>query len=499
MLDRAKNQGEPTSYLRNVNVRWFRFDLDGLLDIHVMPSEARQFAVQDGDLFICEGGEPGRCAVWKGGDRPLVYQKALHRFRSLGGMLPEFLMYALRSRAETGELAQYFTGTTIKHLTGESLARLKVRVPPLPEQRRIVGGLDTLLARADACRQRLDRVTAILKRFRQSVLAAATSGELTRAWRVSARQEPTGSELLDAMRANHLAYRQLAQARGHSRKNTADSSHRRGSIESAPDTTGLPDLPRTWAWATGADVVEPGADIVYGIVQPGPKLAVGIPYVRGMDIVEDRILVDQLMKTSPEIATRYERSSLKAGDVILGIIRATKVAVVPEELTGGNITQGTARFRPSSGITSRFLALVLRAPQTQVWLHTHYRGIDMPGLNLADVRRVPVPLPPKEEQEEISRRVAELLAIIQNVEAKHNAAAAAIGQLTPSALGAAFRGELVPQDPNDEPASVLLERLRAHRAAIPGADRQRRTRGPVSRSKTPAGPKRATSKRRRVL
>jgi type I restriction enzyme, S subunit len=306
----------------------------------------------------------------------------------------------------TLDLSELARSTTVPSLRKGDIETLSIPLPPLPEQKRIADKLDTLLARVDACRTHLARIPAILKRFRQSVLAAATSGELTRHWR-----EPP-------------------KAIG----NSGETEH---------SETGLPS---TWVIAKGADVVEPGADIVYGIVQPGPKLSEGIPYVRGMDIERGQILVAQLLRTSPAIASRYSRSALKGGDVLLGIIRATKVAVVPKCLDGANITQGTARFRPSAVIQTSYLAVALEAPTTQRWLHAHYRGIDMPGLNLADVRQVPIPLPPIDEQAEIVRRVESLFALADQLEARYTTARAHLDRLTPALLAKAFRGELVPQD-----------------------------------------------------
>ena len=302
-------------------------------------------------------------------------------------------------------------------ISGADLKNLTIPLAPLPEQKRIADKLDTLLARVDTCRNHLTRVPAILKRFRQSVLAAATSGELTREWRAHVDDGTT------AVPPN-------AKPRDD---------------ESATEIS----LPSTWVMTTGADIVEPGADIVYGIVQPGQRLAEGIPYVRGMDIERGQILVSQLLKTSPAIASRYARSALKGGDVLLGIIRATKVAIVPECLAGANITQGTAHSRPSAMIQTRYLAVALESPAIQSWLHAHYRGIDMPGLNLADVRQVPISLPPIEEQTEIVRRVESLFAIADQLEARYTTARTHIDRLTPALLAKAFCGELVRQDPGD--------------------------------------------------
>lgn len=264
-----------------------------------------------------------------------------------------------------------------------------------------------------------------------------------------------GARLAELARVSHTATQNTQSAKSRGVKASLVSVRERDAMDANRD------VPKSWGWVSAAEVVEPGADIVYGIVQPGPKLNVGVRYVRGMDVEDGKILIDQLMKTSPAIAKRYERASLKGGDVLLGIIRATKVAIVPDELSGANITQGTARFRPGRYVRARYLASVLEAPLTQKWLHDCYRGIDMPGLNLADVRRVPIALPSLEEQDEIVRRVDELLALAEKLQRRYQAASSRVDQLTPSVLAKAFRGELVPQDPNDEPAERLLERIRA--------------------------------------
>ncbi|WP_418126186.1 restriction endonuclease subunit S [Variovorax sp. 160MFSha2.1] len=327
---------------------------------------------------------------------------------------------------------------------------------PLSEQKRIAGKLDALLSRLDASRRHLDRVPTLLRRFREALFSAAVRGVLTSDWRSEDDPQLAGTRPIS----------------GRPAKTIAETTPQKSQL-----TEWLDELPTSWKVLPASDVVRQGADIVYGIVQPGPKLQSGVPYIRGMDIVDGKILVDQLLHTSPEIAQRYGRSALQGGDVLLGIIRATKVAIVPESLTGANITQGTARFRPSDLICTEFLAIALEAPETQRWLHAHYRGIDMPGLNLADVRRVPIPLPAPEEQVEIVRRVESLVELADTIEAKYHAIRARIDGLQPVLLTRAFRGELVPQDPDDEPAADLLERIALSRQSTPVARGRTKSQG----------------------
>ena len=141
MLDKAKNKGTPRPYLRNVNVRWFCFDLSDLLEMRFLDEESAKFTAVKGDVLICEGGYPGRAAIWEE-DYPIHFQKAIHRVRFHEPERNEWFLYFLHYQEITGQLRQYYTGTGIQHFTGEALARLQIPLPPLPEQRRIVGILD---------------------------------------------------------------------------------------------------------------------------------------------------------------------------------------------------------------------------------------------------------------------------------------------------------------------------------------------------------------------
>lgn len=150
MLDAAKNKGELKPYLRNTNVQWDRFELNDLKELRLEASQLEEYAVNVGDLMICEGGEPGRCAVWRDESREIYFQKAIHRARPLGGISADYLQICLRVDAASGVLSRLFTGATIKHLTGEKLERYSVPVPPPEEQRRIVARVSELL---DLCDQ----------------------------------------------------------------------------------------------------------------------------------------------------------------------------------------------------------------------------------------------------------------------------------------------------------------------------------------------------------
>lgn len=137
MLDKAKNRGTLQPYLRNTNVRWGFFDFDDILQMKFTSDEDAKYAVKRGDVIMCEGGEPGRCAVWDS-DSTYKIQKALHRIRPYSGVNGRFLFLLFSLYAKNGYFPGFFTGTTIKHLPGEQLSRVLVPLPPSDEQKRIV-------------------------------------------------------------------------------------------------------------------------------------------------------------------------------------------------------------------------------------------------------------------------------------------------------------------------------------------------------------------------
>ncbi len=130
MLDKAKNKGELQPYLRNINVRWFKFDLSDLLQMPFLPTESEKYTAVKGDVLICEGGYPGRAAIW-GEDYPIYFQKALHRVRFHEPDHNKWFLYYLYVQDMSGELKQHFSGTGIQHFTGEVLARFEIPLPPL--------------------------------------------------------------------------------------------------------------------------------------------------------------------------------------------------------------------------------------------------------------------------------------------------------------------------------------------------------------------------------
>ena len=295
-------------------------------------------------------------------------------------------------------------GGSLTRAQPKKVAMFQLPVAPLNEQERIADKLDAVLARIHACRDRLDRVPAILKRFRQSVLGAATSGGLTEEWR---DERGVSDDWVDC------DVQSIAQV------GTGSTPLRSNSNFFA--STGTP-------WVTSAATSQPVV-------------------LAAHEYVTDAAIAAHRLKTFP--------------------IGTLLVAMYGEGKTRGQITelgiQATINQACAAVVvdTKRamngFVKLSLQANYFE--MRELAEGGNQPNLNLSKVKAFPLRLPSIEEQAEIVRRVESLFAWADRLEARYAAARAHVERLTPALLAKAFRGELVPQDPVDEPASDLLERL----------------------------------------
>lgn len=173
MLDKAKNKGELRPYLRNTNVQWWKILHSDIKQMALEESELNEFSVRQGDLLICEGGEPGRCAIWQS-EQEMYFQKALHRARTFCGMPSRYMGLNLEVSYKNGHLAALYTGATIKHLTGNNLAKFIFPLPPLAEQHRIVAKVDELFALCDQLEQQSENQLIAHQQLVEILLATLT-------------------------------------------------------------------------------------------------------------------------------------------------------------------------------------------------------------------------------------------------------------------------------------------------------------------------------------
>lgn len=219
-----------------------------------------------------------------------------------------------------------------------------------------------------------------------------------------------------------------------------------------------------WPLLSLEEVAEASAPVVYGILQPGPNLLSGVPYVRPTEIEHDTIAMTTLRRTSAAIAEKYARSALKAGDVILSIVGTIgKVALVPAALEGGNITQSSVRIRPRRDLVSpEYLAWMLRSPLAIRQYDSARLGTSIPRLNVAHVRALVIPVPPPEVQQRIVADIEKQFTRLEAANTSMLRLQVGLRRYRASVLKAACEGTLVETE--------AKRAARERRAFVPAAE-----------------------------
>jgi type I restriction enzyme S subunit len=432
---------------KNIQNGKIHFDDLRLLSHDDFELENKRTNISTGDVLLTIVGALGRTAVVPETHIEFTLQRSVAVLKS-EVINPNYLRYLLDSPVAQNFFLENAKGTAQKGIYLKALGGMQVPIAPLAEQSRIAQKLDELLAQVDTLKARLDAIPALLKRFRQSVLAVAVSGQLTEEWRA---ENP--SCVSDAQLSN---------------LQTDNNTPPCGSS-----------LPISWALKNAGEIC---GFITKGTTPPKEKMSANlgeVPYIKVYNLTFTGALdfsVDPTFVDADTHSFDLKRSIVKPGDVLMNIVGPPlgKVSIVPATYPEWNINQAIARFRAGDGISSRYLALCLRAES--VLTHAISRAKATAGqfnLTLEICRELPIPVPPEAEQTEIVRRVEQLFAFADQLEAKVASAQSRINHLTQSILAKAFRGKLVPQDPNDEPATELLARIQAQRSAAPKAKRGR--------------------------
>ena len=387
---------------------------------------------------------------------------------------PSYAYYYLQTASELVESLS--GGTTFKEISGANAARIRFAIAPIPEQRRIVAEIEKQFTRLDAAVAGLRRTRANLKRYRASVLREACSGEL-----VPTEAELARAEGRDYEQAGVLLERILAERRAH----WDAQEKRRGKYKepAAPDVSDLPTLPEGWVNSTMGQCFE-----VYVGATPrrnredywGGEIA----WVSSSEVAFNRITATRETIT----AAGYDNASVNLhpkGTVLLGMIGEgkTRGQVAILDIPACN-SQNSAALRVSEvGLPPGFVFYYLMGQYEAT--RRIGSGNNQPALNKSRVQEIVLPLPPLAEQHRIVAEVERRLSVIQQAETAVEASLRRAERLRQSILKRAFCGELVPRDPDDEPASVLLERIRAQREFEQAAVRATKKR-PSRRPKAPA-------------
>jgi type I restriction enzyme S subunit len=437
--------------------------------------------IRPGDLLVARMPDPlGRVCIFPGDTKPSVTVVDVCIVRPASPVNLSWLMHQLNAPQVRRQVAALQSGSTRKRISRMNLATIRFPLAPSPEQDRIASVADRSLSKLDAAVAALERVRANLKRYRASVLKAAVEGRLVPTEAELARKEGRDYEPASALLNRILAERrrrwegeQLTKF-GDAGKEPPKNWRTKYKEPVAPDTTGLPSLPEGWCWSTLGQCFE-----VH--VGATPSRATkeywdgDIPWVASGEVQFCRIF-DTREKITHAGLTNSSTRVNPVGSVILNMI-------------GEGRTRGKAGILEVAACNNQNCAAIwvsvtpIQPRYVYFWLSFRYEetrqlgsGNNQPAMNKTIVEGIPIPVPPVREQEAILEAGEDQLSVIDHLEANLETKLKSAQALRRSILRHAFTGNLVPQDPNDEPASTLLERIRAERATATPSRKIRKAR-----------------------
>lgn len=391
--------GRLKPYLRNKNVQWFRVDVDDLKETYFTGEEEFKYQLEPGDLLVCEGGEVGRCAIWQHRTDELHFQNALHRVRTSDGVRPGWLQYALRWSADTGRLASHTSGVTINHLVQRALRKIEIPLPPTNEQERIVAAIEEHFSRLDAAYSALKTGKLRSAHLMECALQAGI------------RQYPTQESSLASFLTQKLSNgRSVPTANG----------------------DGFPVLRLTCLQS--------------GLVNTNETK---LGDFSGADHKKYQIEPDDFL------ISRGNGSIRLVG--IGGLVNANAPPVAfPDTLIRARVDR--RRLRPE------FLRLIWNSKLVRRQMEAQARTTaGIYKVNQTMIGKVSFPTPSPEDQDHLVQSMDQVREVVARLDARVSLAQERSKSLRRSILVDAFLGRLVPQDPKDEPASALLDRIAASR------------------------------------
>ncbi len=372
-----------------------------------------------GAVLFSSRAPVGYCAI---ASEPISTNQGFKSFVLNGGIVPEYIRHYLIASKEYAE--SLASGTTFKELSGARAAQFAVPIAPVAEQHRIVAKLDQLLERTTAARDELGHIPTLVEHYKQAILRKAFSGEMTADWR-----------------------------------------EKHGRDEAASSTVG-----------------ELVSDIRYGTAKKCYPEQHGVAVLRIPNVSGGRIVLSGL-KYAELKELELRKLALHVGDIL--IVRSNgspelvgRPAIVTEQAEGLAYAGYLIRLRPKAEIiVPDYLKLMLESPQIRGVVEVAARSTSgVHNINSEELAGLSIPCPETDEQGEIVRLIQEAFDWIERVSGERDKAATLLDHLDSGLLGKAFRGELVPQDPTNEPAERLLERIRSERGAQAPARRGRRAR-----------------------
>lgn len=437
-------------------IRWHGIDQEHLKFIH--PEQFDKWAeerfLQNKDILWNSTGTGtiGRACIYKNNLEKAVVDSHVTIVRAYKQEIePEFIFHYIASPFVQKKIEDMQSGSTNQVELGKTaIEETKIPIAPLNEQKRIVDKFKQLFSDLDEGEALTRQVQSQLKTYRQSVLKAAVTGELTKDWRERNKGNlESGEKLLE----------RILKSR---RENLVGRGKYKEPIKT--NQKDFPDIPESWVWCSLGQL---SSFITSGSRGWAKYYAdEGSYFFRSQNVTKGGLSMDDIAFVNPPQNSEGARTKLCTNDLLVSITgNPGNIARIPDLDVDAYISQHVCLVRPVDSGTAPYIEAIVRSWPVQKYFEKVQYGLTKPGLNLSQVAETPVPLPCKEEQAEIIDRVEDLMSRIDAMQEWCEAGLKRSATLRQSILKDAFSGKLVQQDPADEPASELLTRIQAARAA----------------------------------
>ena len=472
----ASYKSDGVKLLRSTDISDGSVDWDAVPYCETAPVEVAKYQLHPRDIVITRTGVGVGNSFLLDGCPTAVFASYMIRFAPYLLVNAKYLAYFLKSPSYWNAVTFGSAGIAQPNINAKKLASIEVPLASRNTQDAIVAEIEKQFTRLDAAVVALKRVQANLKRYRAAVLKAACEGRLVPTEAELARKEgrsyETGEQLLARILKERRAKWEAAQlvkmqASGKPPKN--DDWTKKYKEPAPPVMHQLPKLPDGWIWVSLEQVICSGPQ--NGLYKPSTAYGAGTPILRiddyQFDFCKNR---EQLkcLETSEEETLLY---GLAPGDTILNRVNSPshlgKCTVIKAQLCPCVFESNMMRFRVSDSVDPEWITAVLQTTNGKARLTANAKwAVNQASINQEDVKQTAIPLPPTSEQARILASVKQQLSVNAKAEDEVEIAVGRADRLRQSILKRAFEGKLVPQDPNDEPASALLERIRAEQQGL---------------------------------
>ncbi|MFH4552849.1 restriction endonuclease subunit S [Vibrio alginolyticus] len=436
------------------------------------PSRARQVVIPDDTIYSTVRPYLQAIAMVPSSLANPIASTGFCVLRPSEGINKKYLFYFVRSDQFLKAIVPLQRGVSYPAVRSKDVLSRDIPLPPTNEQNRIIDKLEELFSELDAGVKELKAAQTKLSQYRQSLLKSAVEGSLTQQWRAenSDRVQETGEKLLARiLKQRREQWQQQKLAEFAEKGKTPPKNWQDKYPEPVqPDTTDLPELPEGWVWASLSQLVD--------LIQIGPfgsllhksdYISGGIPLINPTHIKNLKIEPDYNLSVTEGKLNDLQKYVMSEGDIVIGRRGDMgRCALVSDKEDGWLCGTGSLFIRVLRGLNPEFYTWVLSSKRTKDFLAEFSVGTTMQNLNQKILHSIPVPLLPEDEQtaasdilhseyERIDKQIEDIKVALKQSEAQRK-----------NILKSAFSGQLVPQDPNDEPASVLLEKIKQEREAL---------------------------------